>query len=165
MKARSLILGLVLTCLLTACGQQSAPGKASSDTSADAIVIRTGVGKFVDAWNKGDLAAYGPQIAMDAIMDQPDGPPLQGRAAIMDSMAKDIDITKAQQTSNVDEVIVMGDHAYARGTWNVTPIATAGADAKPANGKWSVLFTRGADGAWSISRWMWSQEAAPKAGG
>ena len=159
MKARLLILGLIVTSLFTACGQQSTPGKASGDASADASAIRANVGKFVDAWNKGNSASYSPMIAADAILIRTDGSLAQGRDAITADMAKDYDTTKSQQTATVDEVIVMGDHAYARGTWNLNP--TAGADTKPMKGGWSVLFQRSTDGAWLISRWMANQESAP----
>lgn len=162
MRMRSLILGLVLASLLTACGQQSAPGRGSIDTSADTAAIRAGVDKFVAAWNKGDSAAYGSMIAGDAILIPPDGPLVNGRDAIIAGMAKDYDTTKSQQTATVDEVIITGDHAYARGTWNISPMAAAGADMKPMNGRWSILYQRGADGTWLTSRWMWNQEAQPK---
>jgi uncharacterized protein (TIGR02246 family) len=159
MKTCLLILGLIVTSLFTACGQHSVPGKAAVDPSADASAIRTSVGKFVDAWNKADSGSYSPMIAADAILIQPDGSVVQGRDAIAAGMAKDYDTTKSQQTATVDEVIVMGDHAYGRGTWNLNP--TAGADTKAMNGGWSVLFQRGTDGMWLISRWMANQASAP----
>ena len=165
MQMRSLILGLVLIPLFTACGQQSAPGKASIDTSADTAAIRATVEKLLAAWNKGDSAAYGPMIADDAILMRPDGPLLQGRDAIVANMTKSYETTKAQQTATVDEVIVTGDYAYVRGTWNINPIAAAGTDTKAMNGKWSVLYRRSADGTWLTSRWMWNQEAGPKPAG
>ena len=164
MQMRSLILGLVLISLFTACGQQSSPGTASTDTSTDTAAIRAQVEKFIAAWNKGDSAAYGPMIADDAILMPPDGPSVNGREAIAATMAKDYDTTKAQQTATVDEVIVTGAHAYARGAWNVTPTG-ASADTTAVNGKWSILYKRSADGAWLTSRWMWNQESAPKPAG
>jgi uncharacterized protein (TIGR02246 family) len=165
MQMRSLILGLVLIPLFSACGQQSAPDKGSIDTSADTAAIRANTEKFIAAWNKGDSAAYGPMIADDAILIPPDGPLVNGRDAIMAAMAKDHDTTKYQQTATVDEVIVTGAHAYARGTWNLNPTAAAGADTKAENGRWSILYQRSADGTWLTSRWMWNQEVAPKAAG
>jgi uncharacterized protein (TIGR02246 family) len=165
MQMRSLILGLAMIPLLTACGQQLAPGKASIDASADTAAIRANVEKLVAAWNKADSAAYGPMIADDAILMQPDGPLLQGRDAIVADMTKSYDTTKIQQTTTVDEVMVMGDHAYVRGSWNGNPTAAAGADTKATHGRWSVLYQRSADGTWLVSRWMWNQEAAPKPAG
>jgi uncharacterized protein (TIGR02246 family) len=163
MRKSSLIFSLALTSLLTACGQQL-PGKAS-DTSADTAAIRAGVDKYLAAWNKGDATPYGPMIADDAILMQPDGPWVSGRVAIVAAITKENDSKTAQQTAAVDEVIVTGDHAYARGSWNVTPIAGAGANAQPLSGKWSILYKRGADGTWLTSRWMWNQETAPKSPG
>ena len=64
MQMRSLIPGLVLMPLFTACGQQSGSTKASTDTSADAATVE----KFVAAWNKRDSAAYSSMIAEDAIL-------------------------------------------------------------------------------------------------
>jgi uncharacterized protein (TIGR02246 family) len=165
MQMRSLILGLVLIPLFTACGQQSSPGKASTDPSADTAAVRATVEKFNAAWNKGDSATYGPMIADDAILMGQGEPSLQGRDAIAARMAKDYDITKTQQSAIVDEVIVLGDHAYARGTWSMNPTAAAGSDTKAMSGKWSILYQRSADGAWLASRWMWNQDAAPKPDG
>jgi uncharacterized protein (TIGR02246 family) len=164
MQMRSLVLGLVLIPLFTACGQQSGSTK-TTDTSADAATVRATVEKFVAAWNKADSAAYSSMIAEDAVLMGQDEPLLQGRDAVAARMAKDYDVTKAQQTTTVDEVIVMGDHAYARGTWNMTPTAAAGADTKPTSGKWSVLYQRGADGTWLASRWMWNQDGTLKPAG
>jgi uncharacterized protein (TIGR02246 family) len=161
MQMRSLMLGLIMILLFTACGHQSAPGKASIDTSADIAAIRATVEKFVAAWNKGDSVAYSPMVAADAILMQPDGPLLQGRDAIVLNMTKAYNITTAQQTATVDEVIVTGDHAYAHGTWNLNPTAEADAGTKALKGKWSVLYQRSADGTWLAFRWMWNQEAAP----
>ena len=95
----------------------------------------------------------------------PDEPLLQRGNAVAARMATDYDIKKAQQTAPVDEVRVMGDHAYVRGTQNLSPTAASGAGTKGVDGKWSALFQRSAGGTWLISRWMWNQQAAPKAAG
>lgn len=165
MQMRFLILGLAVISLFTACGQQSAPSKSSMDTGAETAAIRANVDKFLAAWNKGDSAAYSSMIANDAVLMGQDEPLLQGRDAIAARMAKDYDTSKYQQSATVDEVVVMGDHAYARGAWSVSPTASAGADAKPTGGKWSILYQRAADGIWLASRWMWNQDSAPKAAG
>lgn len=112
-------------------------------------------------WNAADNAGLGPMVVEDAILMQPVGPLRQGRDAIVATIAEVYDIAMIQQTATVDEVIVSGDHAYAHGTWNLNPTPAAGADVQAANSKWSILYERGADGAWQISRWMWNQEAGP----
>jgi len=156
MKLRNLMLGLTSALVLAACTPQAAPDTSAADEAA----IRTLVGEFVAAWNTADATTYGPMIAEGAVLMQPDGPPTQGHDAILGIMAQGIDIAMVQQTATVDGVIPMGDYAYAYGTWNIDPTPAAGADVVARNGKWSVLYMRGADGAWQTYRWMWN-EASP----
>jgi uncharacterized protein (TIGR02246 family) len=161
MRIPALILALALVPLIAGCTQQPAPKPAAVDTAADSDAIRGDVEKLVAAWNAADSAVTGPMIAEDAVLMQPDGPLLQGRDAILANMAKSYDVALAQQSVTVDEVIVTGEHAYARGTWNLNPTPAAGADVKALNGKWATLFRRGTDGRWQVWRWIWNQDAAP----
>jgi uncharacterized protein (TIGR02246 family) len=123
------------------------------------------VERFLAAWNKGDSTTYSSMLASDAVLMGQDEPSLQGRDAIADRIAKDYDVSKFQQTATVDEVVIMGDRAYARGTWSVSPTAAAGGDAKASGGKWSILYQRAADGTWLVSRWMWNQDSTPHPAG
>lgn len=164
MRLPAPVFSLTLALVFAACEQQPAPTPDTTEPEVDAAAaeaaIRAHVDEFVAAWNMADNAALGPMIAEDIVLMQPDGPLLQGRDAVLATMAEEIDIEMVQQTAAVDEVIVVGDHAYARGTWNVDPTPAAGEEGEAANGKWSVLYARGADGAWQMSRWMWNQDAS-----
>jgi uncharacterized protein (TIGR02246 family) len=161
MKTHSLLPGFIVMSLLAACVQQSSPGKPSIDPTADSAAVRTSVDRFLAGWNKGDATAFGSMIAKDSILMPPNGPVRRGREAIEADMTKAYDVTKQQQTAIVDEVIVAGDYAYGRGTWNVNPTATVGSDITAMNGKWSILYQRSTDGTWTIARWMWSQDSSP----
>jgi ketosteroid isomerase-like protein len=152
------ILSLALVTAFAACSQQQTPDVTDTDTSAaDADAVRAHVDQFVSAWNTADDAALGPMVAEDAVLMQPDGPVLEGSDAILAVIAAGYDIALIQQSATVDEVIVIGDYAYGRGTWNLEPTPEAGADVLPGNGKWSVIYQRGLDGGWQIWRWMWNQ--------
>jgi ketosteroid isomerase-like protein len=161
MKRKGLILSLALIAL-SAVFTQGLATTAESDTAA----IQAWVDQFVAKWNVADNDGLGPMIAEGAVLMQPKGPVIEGREAILATMAQGYDITVSQQTAAVDEVIPSGDWAYVRGTWNVNPTSAAGPEVQAANGKWSTLMKRGADGAWQISRWMWNQDAeqAPAGG-
>jgi uncharacterized protein (TIGR02246 family) len=162
MNLRVALLGLAPILVLAACAPQPAP-----DTSeADAETIRTSVAQFVVAWNAGNDATLGTLVAEDAVLMEPDSPAIEGRDAILATMAEGYDIALMQQSATTDEVIVMGDYAYARGTWNLDLTSAATEDMGPENGKWSTLFRRGPDGAWQIWRWMWNEpsDAAPADG-
>lgn len=162
MRRRSLVIGLASVLAFAACAQQQpAPDTSDTDTSAaDAEAVGELVGQFVSAWNAGDDAALGSMVAEDAVLMQPDGPVIKGRDDILAVMAVGYDIALMQQSATVDEVIMIGDYAYARGSWNINPTAEAGADLPAANGKWSVFYQRGADGSWQTWRWMWNQPSA-----
>jgi uncharacterized protein (TIGR02246 family) len=147
------ILSLVSGLVFAACAPQAAPGT----TTADATAIRSHVDQFVAAWNVADNSTIGSFVAADAILMQPDGPVLEGHDAVLAMIAGAYDVAMMQQSATVDEVIVMGDYAYARGTWNLDPTSAAGADVPAADGKWATLYQRGPDGAWQMSRWMWNQ--------
>jgi uncharacterized protein (TIGR02246 family) len=141
--------------VLAACAPEPTP--APDTSAADATAIRASVDQFVAAWNAADYATIGPLLAADIILMQPDGPALEGHDAVLANMTESVDVEMMQQSATTDEVIVMGDYAYARGTWNIDPTEAAGADAPAMNGQWTVLLARGTDGGWQFSRWMWNQ--------
>jgi ketosteroid isomerase-like protein len=159
MKLHAVLLGLGSALVLAACAQK--PPEAPDTTEADTAAIHAWVDQFLAAWNVGDVATIGPTLAEDMILMQPVGPVVSGRDAVLETIARQYDVTMIQQTATVDEVIVNGDHAYARGTWQLNPTDAAGADVQASNGKWSVLYKRSADGVWQVWRWMWNQDAAP----
>lgn len=161
MKFRALLLGLGSALVLAACAQK--PVEPQDTSAADAAAIRAAVHAFINAWNKGDMASIGVLLAADAILMEPATPAVTGREAVLETIANGFDPATGQQTETVDEIIVNGDQAYARGTWLLTPTEAAGPDAQAANGKWTVLYKRGADGKWQIWRWMWNQEGGPPA--
>ncbi len=163
MKLRVALLGLGSVLVLAACTQQPAMETRAEDGAA----IRAWVDQFVLAWNEGDDATLGPMVAEDAVLMAPDTPPIEGRAAILATMAEGYDIATTQQSAATAEAVVMGDYAYARGTWNLDPKpAAAAADVQALSGKWSSVFKRGAGGDWEVWRWMWNQpsEQAPAGG-
>ncbi len=163
MKLHSLLLGFSSALIFAACAQK--PVEVPDTTAADTAAIRTVVDQWVSNWNAGNFAAMGPMLAEDSILIQPVGLVISGRDAVLESVSKAYDGTMLQQTATVDEVIVNGDQAYSRGAWQQNPTAAADADVQAANGKWSVLFKRGAEGDWQIWRWMWNQDPGPPVAG
>ena len=152
MKTRFHLLTLTSAFVLAGCAPPA------QDTEADVVAIRAHVDQFVAAWNVADSDVLSSLVAEDAILMQPDGAPLEGRGAILETMAGGYDIAMVQQSATVDEVIVLGDYAYAHGTWTLNPTAAADPGTPVLSGKWSLLYRRGTDGAdWQAFRWMWNQ--------
>jgi len=158
MSLRNLVLGVVSAAMLTACAQQEATDTTETPVTPalDAEAFSTQVGQFVATWNTEGGSALGTMIAEDAVLMQPDGPAIEGRAAILTALADGYDNALIQQVTTVDEVLAVGDLAYGRGTWTLNPTAAAG-DLASMSGQWSALYQPGPDGQWQIWRWMWNQ--------
>lgn len=152
MRIHALLLGFGSALVLAAFSQK--PVEAQDTNAADTAAIHAWVDTFLTKWNTGNLASMGPALAEDIVLMQPVGEAISGRDAVVAFFADRNDFKTFQQTATVDEVIVIGDNAYAWGTWQINPTAAAGADVQAINGKWSMLFKRGADGGWQSSRWM-----------
>lgn len=160
MSLRSTVLGLASVIVLAACAEQPATETATAEGKAfDVGAFRAQTDPFVSAWNAGDQATLGTMIADDAVLMQPDGPPIEGRSAILATIADGYDIAMFQQSATVDEAIAVGDYAYARGTWTLSPTdaATEAGDEQAVSGKWSAIYKPAPDGGWQVWRWMWSQ--------
>lgn len=168
MKLRARLVGLASLVLFAACAPQEAADTSQTQQVApfNAQELSASLDRFVSLWNAGDTASLGALIADDAVLMQPDGPPIEGRAAILGTIAGGYDIAMYQQTATADEILSLGDYAYARGTWTLNPTAAAGDEAPVLSGKWMAVYTAGPDGDWLTWRWMWNQpsgQAAPAA--
>jgi ketosteroid isomerase-like protein len=159
MQHRKRVLSSVLVLISVACAQQPATETAevTETATADPATVRTHVDQFVSVWNAGDVGALGSMIAEDAVLMQPTGPALEGRESILADIAQGYDIALLQQSATVDEVIMLGEWAYARGTWNLDPTPEAGPEVPALSGKWSVVYQPAPDGGWQVWRWMWNQ--------
>jgi ketosteroid isomerase-like protein len=156
MRRQMRLLGLVSVAMLAGCAPQEAP-ETTEAPSTPMLDAQVWLDQFVSAWNTGDMASAGSMIAEDAVLMQPDGPPLMGRDAIVGTISQGYDITMFQQSATVDETLSLGEYAYARGTWTLNPTAEAGESTPSMNGKWSAVYTAGPDGGWQVWRWMWNQ--------
>jgi ketosteroid isomerase-like protein len=171
MSARPGVIAWTLILAVAACQPQAdepaadaAESAAAADTPtattarpASTADIRGLVDRMLVAWNQGDTAALEPIIAEDVVLLQPDGPVLEGRPDILGMIAGAYDVSTFQQSATVDEVIPLGDHAWARGSWHLEPSDEAGPEVEPADGKWSGLYELGPNGEWRLWRWMWNQ--------
>ena len=155
---------LTLAAALAACAK--APPPPADTSEADAAVIRQAGEDWLASFNAGDAEALGATYTEDAVSLPPDGAPVVGREAIVQSLTEFFTQFSATQTSTVDEVAVFGDLAMARGTWSTSETPKAGGAEQARNGKWLELMKRQADGSWKTWRWMWNEaRSAAEAGG
>lgn len=154
---------LVGVLALTGCAQ-SAPAPSTdpvADTAADEAAIRANTDRFLAAFNAADVAAIGELYASDVVQMRPIGDDLVGHDALLQALTEFFDEYDAQQSAVVDEVVVSGDIAIARGSWQVTQTPKAGGDTEERTGRWMVVSQRQDDGSWKGWRWIWSQMLEP----
>jgi ketosteroid isomerase-like protein len=87
---------------------------------------------------------------------QPNGPSLEGRAAIRTWVTAFTGMTTF--TAMPEEIEGSDGVAYARGTYALTMSPTAkmqGSDA----GKWITIYQKQADGSWRIRRNIWNSNS------
>ena len=135
--------------------------QAMMEEDAEAIraAVRENVESFLAAFNAGDAQAAAPLYAEDVVQLAPDQPVLEGRAATIQALDEFLGqfSTPPTQTAAIDEIMVHGDLAIARGTWQVTQTPEGG-EQVTRNGKWMTVLEPGGDGSYVVTRWMWNEQ-------
>jgi uncharacterized protein (TIGR02246 family) len=144
-------IGLVV---LAGCAKTAAP----ADTAGDETAIRAINPAWFAAHKAGDADGLTALYADDAVLSIPGVPPVRGRAAIREALAKDIaDMAAAELTNNAGaspEFGVSGDLGWEWSTFTVTDKSGATVDA----GKYVTVYGR-RDGKWLIIRDIWNSDA------
>ena len=128
---------------------------ASAQTS-DEEAIKALIEEVQVCYNDGDPARLMALWADDGVSMPPGVPALSGMAAIMASEERGMAENSYELVIAIEEVVVLGDWAFARGTYTNTLIATAGGEPFPQDGKWMFIPQRQGDGSWKIARSIWN---------
>ena len=136
--------------LLLACQPQSA-GLSERDTAA----LRENAARYVSTALAADWDAWASQLTDDAVFLQPNGPAVEGRAAIRQWATGFTGM--ATFTAPVAEISGAGSVAYARGTYTFA-MGPKAADQTSDTGKWLTVYERQADGSWLIKRNIWNSD-------
>jgi uncharacterized protein (TIGR02246 family) len=101
----------------------------------------------------------------DAVLMPPDGTAIVGYQAVRTWHQETYARTSSQLSSKVDEVQMLGDWAFARGSWSGAITPKAGGAAKQEAGRFVILLRRLPDGgSWRIAREMWNAQPASSTG-
>lgn len=150
------LFGVASLGLLAAC----APTRAPASTDADVTAIKALNEKWAAAQTAGNVEGILAPLAADFVLMPPNESAQTGipaaRAWVEKLLAQ---VTFTSGTAALDEVIVSGDWAFARGTFSATSQPKSGGSPTTSATKYALLLRRQADGSWKIARDIWN--AAP----
>ena len=128
----------------------------AANTEADVEAITAIFAEFDAAATAGDVDGLLALYADDVVSMPPDMPPRIGAEVMRAPMEEFTAQFDLALTSQVEEVQVSGDIAYALVSWEQTMTPKAEGEATHEQGKWMLVFKRQADGSWKCWREMWS---------
>ena len=153
---RSRLVPLVL--LFAACAK-------ASDTSAADVVAIVALRDSIQAAEIGGradgiLAAF----AEDVVVLPPNTAALNGKAAATEFIRGGLGAMAMTVQYTSEEVVITGDWAFDRGSYNASMTPRAGGATTPDRGKYLWILHRAADGTWKYHRVMWNADAAAPSG-
>lgn len=146
-----------LLLVLAACAKPS----DSAGTSPDDVVAIVSLRDSIQAAETGGrpdgmLAAF----AEDVVLMAPGMPAMVGKTAATEAIRGMFQAMTFSVQYASDEVVVMGEWAYDRGSYTASMTPKAGGPAGADRGKYLWLLHRQADGSWKYHRVIWNADAA-----
>ncbi len=158
---KQLPVGIAFSTLLTAaCGTA-----VSSDPAADRQAIAAVTAQTQAAENAGSVEQMRPHFADDLVMMGPNMPAVAGADSVAAAMGAFFQAFTVQIEYSSQEIVVLGDWAFDRGTYRHTLTPKSGGAPIPESGKYLWLYRRHADGSWKQSRVIWNSSDPIPSGG
>jgi uncharacterized protein (TIGR02246 family) len=117
----------------------------------------------VAALNAGDARAWVAQFTDDAVQMPPNAPANVGGAKIASWSQAFLDQFRVHFTLAVDEVRVLGEWAFERGTYIISLTSQAGGPPMQDVGKYLTVYQRKPENTWRMARDIWNSNAPPPA--
>jgi ketosteroid isomerase-like protein len=148
---RTLAVVLLSAVALSACEQAPAPL-----TDADRDTMRAVVAGFDSKVLAADWPAVVAVYSEDGILMPPNGPAVQGRAAMQTFFSAFPKLTAFKQT--IVEAEGTADLAYVRGTYEMTMQLPGSTTPVTDTGKVIGVWRKQADGSWTVVRVAWNSD-------
>ena len=164
---RSIAVSLFLTfaVVLVGCAPAapppSPPPAPVADAPADIAALNAARAAFMAAYEQGDAEAIGKLYTAEAISEPNNQPTLKGRDAIVASLKSMFEQVSLKAVLTPEETRTLGSVGLDRGRYTVTVTPKAGAPPTSAEGRYMVVYVKGADGTWQVSRDMDNAAGAP----
>jgi uncharacterized protein (TIGR02246 family) len=137
------------------------PAAPVADAPEDIKALNAAREAFMKGYEAGDADAIGALYMEEAISEPNNQPTLKGRAAIVASLKAMFEQVSVKPVLTPDETRTLGSVGLDRGTYVVTVTPKSGAPATSSEGRYMVVFVKGADGTWKVSRDIDNAAGAP----
>jgi uncharacterized protein (TIGR02246 family) len=117
----------------------------------------------IAALNAGDAQAWVAQFTDDAVQMPPNAPENVGRSKIASWSRAFLDQFRVHFALAVDEVRVLEEWAFERGSYSIRLTSKAGGHPMQDIGKYLTIYQRKPGGAWRMARDIWNSNNPPPA--
>lgn len=141
--------------LVAGCGPKTnAPG--------DVAAIKAMTSAWTQASNAGDATALAELYADNAVRIKENAPSDVGKDAILSGLRTYYDMYSAKEADVVEDAQVVGDFAFARGTYaNKATPKVPGVAVIDDKGKWVSIYRRQPGGSWKMVADIWNTDLPP----
>ena len=141
--------------MLAGCARAPTAADLAARQAADVEAVRAFLTHVETTFNSGDLDAFMPLFADDAVLSSQGSPDVVGRPAIDAMYRAALEPIDLKVKFNTEEIVIDGDLAYERGTFTIYPHdKTSGAQLGEVHNRHVHILKRGADGQWRTWRMM-----------
>jgi uncharacterized protein (TIGR02246 family) len=160
MRSKPSFASAALAVTLLACG--APPASVPDDTEASEAALREAVAAMLAAWEAEDAAAIDAFYADDVMQIPPGEDIIPDRATLMASVAAFDEQGDYSIEGRITDLHMSGSLAWTLIDYSDVMMPADGSEAVETTGRWAILWMRGDDGRWRISREIWNY---PPAGG
>lgn len=131
-------------------------GATMADDSAQAEAsLRATFDELIAAYEAEDAATLERLYADDVILIPPGEAVLSDRSVIVDNLATLAEVDYSIE-AEIRDLQISGDLAVMFVAYTDQATPREGGDAESSEGRWAIVWNRGADGQWRISREIWN---------
>ena len=112
--------------------------------------------EFVERGNAGDVEGVMACCTDDIVLMPPNAPAVVGADAVRPWLAEVFEQFTTELSTTTDDIVVSGDLAYARRSFEWTLEPRAGGERFTETGKVILIYKRGPDGTWKAAVDMWN---------
>ena len=138
------------------------PVEEPDTTEADVEAINEVREREISVASAGDIEGYLAISTDDAVVMPPNEPSVTGKEAIRSWLQDFLNQFTIQNfTASSQEIVVAGDWAFERYSFNWTLVPKTGGESIEDSGQCIHIYQRQPDGSWKIARDIWNSDNPP----